>query len=51
MTKNQTPEFFFQKIQSASSDTTAMKWMMKAEAALSTEDFAALTAALKAAGL
>ena len=51
MTKNQTPEFFFQKIQSATSDTAQLRWMMKAEAALSAEDFATLTAALREAGL
>lgn len=51
MAKNQTPEFFLQKIANATSDTTQLRWMMKAEAALSAEDFAALKNLLREKGL
>jgi hypothetical protein len=40
MTKNQTPEYFASKVANASSDTAAMRWMMKAEAALTADQFA-----------
>jgi hypothetical protein len=51
MTKNQTPEFFLQKIQDANSDTTQLRWLAKAEATLSAEDYAELVANLQHLGL
>lgn len=51
MQKNQTPESFLRKIANASSDTSAMRLLMKAEATLSAEDFATLKTLLKEAGL
>jgi len=40
MTKTTSPEYFAQKVANANSDTAQMRWMMKAEATLSAEDFA-----------
>ncbi|MGY4541725.1 hypothetical protein ACVWY0_001638 [Arthrobacter sp. UYNi723] len=40
MTKNQTPEYFAAKVAAANSDTVQLRWVMKAEAALSAEDLA-----------
>lgn len=37
-TKSQTPEYFASKVANATSDTTQLRWVMKAEAALSAED-------------
>lgn len=51
MTKNQTPEAFLTRIANASSDTAAMRLLMKAEAVLSAEDFATLTELLRSRGL
>lgn len=50
MTKNQTPEFFSAKIQNAKSDTEQLRWLAKAEATLSGEDYSDLLALLEAAG-
>lgn len=51
MTKNQTPEYFASKIANATSDTAQMRWMMKAEATLSAEDFTTLKGLLREMGI
>lgn len=40
MTKNQTAEYFAAKVAAATSDTVQLRWVMKAEAALTGEELA-----------
>jgi hypothetical protein len=47
MTKNQTPETFAAKIAATDSDTTQVRLLMKAEAVLSSEDYAKLLELIK----
>ena len=42
MTKTQTPEAFAEKIAATDNDTTQVRLLMKAEATLSSEDYAKL---------